>query len=398
MKQKLIILSLLFISFSLICFAQTADKPYLVVLSMDGFRWDYPDSFPTPILKQISIEGVRAKSMVPSFPTFTFPNHYTLATGLYPDHHGLVHNDFYDPSLDLTYKIWDRATVENGNFYGGEPIWMTAEKQNMTSASFYWVGSEASGIHPKYWKAYDKNVTFEQRIDTVIHWLSLPEKTRPHLIMFYFDQPDHIGHSKGPFSPETRSMVMHLDSLLGKFMNKIRQLSIAAKINFIITSDHGMGYVTDSKKISLDNYINMKWCSHINGSNPVYFIDPKPEYTDTIIHKLAHVPHLKVWRKNEVPQRLHFGKNKRIGELILMADSAYSLSDKAHTIEGGAHGYDNQNSDMYAIFYAIGPAFKVGFKAPSFDNVNVYSLMAFILKLKPAVTDGNIEKVRWMLK
>ncbi|HEY4787524.1 MAG TPA: ectonucleotide pyrophosphatase/phosphodiesterase [Bacteroidales bacterium] len=392
---------LLFLALSYqFCFSQAKDdKPYLVVLSMDGFRWDYPDSFPTPNLHRMANQGIKARSIIPSFPTVTFPNHYTLATGLYPDHHGIVHNNFYDPALLLTYKLGDRETVEDGRFYGGEPIWITAEKQHMKSASFYWVGSEASGIHPTYWKAYDKRITFEQRIDTVIHWLSLPEALRPHLIMFYFDQPDHVGHSKGPFATETRSMVMYLDSLVGVFMGKVRKLPVGKEVNFIATSDHGMSYVTDKKEIIIDSYIHPDWFAHVNGGNPVYFIDPKPDYADSIIRKLSGIPHLSVWRKNEVPQRLHFGTNPRIGQLVLLADSSYSISLRRYKMEEeGAHGYDNRNTDMHAIFYAMGPAFKIDYSAPSFPNVDLYSLMAYILGLDPAKTDGNLDDVRGMLK
>lgn len=400
MKRKLCLISAFLISFVFTCFSQQQEKkPYLIVLSMDGFRWDYPDSFPTPNLKDIARSGVKAKSIVPSFPTVTFPNHYTLATGLYPDHHGIVNNNFYDPALNLTYKLGDRTTVEDGRFYGGEPIWITAEKQHLKTASFYWVGSEASGLHPTYWKVYDKQVTFEQRIDTVIHWLSLPEKDRPHLVMFYFDQPDKVSHSKGPFAVETKRMVIKLDSLVGIFWDKVKKLPIASKVNFIITSDHGMAQTSDSRKIMVDDYINLSWCEHINGGNPVISIEPKPGYTDSIIQKLAGVPHLTVWKKNEIPQRLHFGTNSRIGQLVLLADSAYSLGYNGYRPEaGGAHGYDNRNSDMHAIFYATGPAFKKAYVAPSFDNINLYSLMAYILGIQPVLTDGKLENVKGMLK
>jgi len=400
MKRKLSTLLAFQILFTLLCFSQQQEnKPYLVVLSMDGFRWDYPDSFPTPNLNRIARDGVRAKAIIPSFPTVTFPNHYTLATGLYPDHHGIVSNNFYDSTFNLTYKLGDRTTVEDGRFYGGEPIWITAEKQHIKTASFYWVGSEASGIHPTFWKVYDKQVTYEQRIDTVIHWLKLPENDRPHLVMFYFDQPDKISHGKGPFAPETRKMVIRLDSLVGVFLDKVRKLPIGKQVNIIVTADHGMSQVTDARKIMIEKYINLDWCERINGGNPVYFIDPKPGFLDSITQKLANVPHLKVWKKGDVPKRLHFGTNPRIGELVLLADSSYSLGYKGYkTEEGGAHGYDNQNSDMHAIFYATGPALKKGYIAPSFENINLYPLMAFLLGIKPAGTDGKLENVSGILK
>jgi predicted AlkP superfamily pyrophosphatase or phosphodiesterase len=384
-----------------VCSSQEQDAPYLIVLSMDGFRWDYPDRVPTPNLARIARQGVKAKGIIPSFPTVTFPNHYSLATGLYPDHHGIVHNSFYDPALNLTYKLGDRKTVEDGRFYGGEPIWITAEKQGIKTASFYWVGSEApvQGMRPAYWKAYDKSITYGQRIDTVISWLNLPVSQRPHLVMFYFDQPDKTGHKKGPYSLETRNVIMQLDSLVGIFLDKAQQLPIHDKLNIIITSDHGMSYITDEKKVVLERYISLNWCERINGYNPIYTIDAKTGYTDSILLKLQAAPHLRVWKKNEVPQRLHFGSNDRIGALVVLADSSYSVVATNKTIEdAGAHGYDNRNTDMHAIFYAQGPVFQVGYVQPPFENVNLYPLMAFILKLKPASTDGSIEPLKQMLK
>lgn len=402
MRFKIIIIALLLLSVFNIGHAQKKNKePYLVVLSMDGFRWDYIDSFPTPNLHRLVAKGVHAKSLEPSFPTVTFPNHYTMATGLYPDHHGIVHNSFYDSTLNLTYRLGDRKTVEDGRFYGGEPIWITAEKQNMHAASFYWVGSEAPimGMHPTYWKPYDKKITFEQRIDTVIYWLSLPENQRPHLVMFYYDQPDKVSHETGPFSPETRAMVMRLDTLAGIFLDKLKKLPIYNKLNFIVTSDHGMVEISNSRKIVLDDHIKKEWCARINGHNPVFMLDAKKGYTDSIMINLRNVPHLKVWKKQNVPAYLHFGANSRIGELVVLADSAYALSWKGDKIENaGAHGYDPSNTDVHGIFFASGPAFKKGYAAPSFVNIQLYNLFAAILHLKPAPNDGDIKKVKGMLR
>ena len=402
MKFKIIIVAtLLFSTFSNSEAQKKVHKPYLVVLSMDGFRWDYIDSFPTPNLHRLVAKGVRAKSLEPSFPSVTFPNHYTMATGLYPDHHGIVHNNFYDSTLNLTYRLGDRQTVEDGRFYGGEPIWITAEKQNIRTASFYWVGSEAPimGMHPTYWKQYDKKVTFEQRMDTVIYWLSLPEIQRPHLVMFYYDQPDKVSHDTGPFSPETRTMVMRLDTLAGVFLDKIEKLPIYNKLNFIVTSDHGMGEISIAPKIVLDEHIKKEWCSRINGHNPIYMLDAKPGYIDSMMINLSNVPHLKVWRKQNVPVQLHFGNNARIGDLVVLADSAYALSWKGDkTGNGGTHGYDPANTDMHGIFYASGPAFKKGYVTPSFANIHLYAMFAAILHLKAAPNDGNIRKVKSMLR
>ena len=170
------------------------EKPYLVIFSFDGFGWDYIDSFPSPNLHLIASQGVRAKSLIPSFPTVTFPNHYSMVTGLYPDHHGIINNNFYDPVIKKSYLYSDLLAVQDGRFYQGEPIWVTAKKQNIRSATYFWVGSEAEiqGLRPDFWKKYNDGSSFEQRTDTVIKWLCLPESVRPHLILVYFNQPDHL--------------------------------------------------------------------------------------------------------------------------------------------------------------------------------------------------------------
>ena len=196
---SLIIIFFLIFNYSCKNSEQKTEEPYVVMLSVDGFRWDYPDKVPTPNLDYIAENGVKAKSLKPAFPTKTFPNHYSMATGLYPDHHGIVLNSFYDEEMDKYYEIRNREAVENPDFYGGEPIWVTAENQNVTSASYFWVGSEAAvnGVSPTYWKKYDHSFHFEQRIDSVIAWLQLPEKERPHLILWYIHEPDNIGYRLG---------------------------------------------------------------------------------------------------------------------------------------------------------------------------------------------------------
>ncbi len=193
-----------------------AEEQYVVMLSMDGFRWDYASRVETPWLDYIAANGVNAEYVKPAFPSKTFPNHYSMATGLYPDNHGIVDNNFTCP-VNGTYRLGDRESVENGAFYGGEPVWVTAEKQNVTAASFFWVGSEApvQGIQPTYWKRFDGSVPFTSRMDTVISWLQLEEESRPRLVTFYFQEPDSQGHRTGPESPEIDVLVMELDSLVG---------------------------------------------------------------------------------------------------------------------------------------------------------------------------------------
>jgi len=376
-------------------------KPYVVMLSMDGFRWDYPDLCPTPNLDRIAAQGVKAQSIQPSFPSKTFANHYTMATGLYPDHHGLVENNFYDPATGKHYSISDRQAVEDPAFYGGEPIWVTAEKNGIISASFFWVGSEApvKGIRPTYWKKYDHEFPFEQRIDTVIYWLSLPEEKRPHLITWYINEPDGIGHGEGPGGEGTWKMVAYLDSLLGVFLDKIEALPVAGKVNIIITSDHGMGPTSPDRCINLKEYVDITWFDEIEGYSPNLTFKVKNEFADTAWKALSEIPHVTVWKHGEVPDSLHYGLNPRTLDFILVADSAwqFSLTGKIPR-SAGAHGYNPYNTDMHAIFYAKGPAFKVGYQHPTFENINLYPLICHILNIPPAPVDGDIKNVIMMLK
>jgi alkaline phosphatase D len=376
-------------------------QPIVVILSMDGFRWDYPIHAKTPNLDKLAEQGVKAKALVPSFPSITFPNHYTLATGLYPDHHGIVHNTFLDPETGLHYSIGNRKAVENEYFYGGEPLWVTAEKQGVISAAFFWVGSEAEigGFRPTYWKKYDHDFPYAQRIDTVIHWLSLPAGERPRLVMWYYDEPDHTGHDAGPSGKATLRKVEYLDSLVGVFVKKISVLPHASQVNVIILSDHGMGPVSHEKTVYLKDYIDEAWFESIEGSSPVYNLLVKDDFRDTAWSALQRIPHTRAWKHGSVEERLCYGTHARTLDFTILTDSAWQIrAEQKNYNSKGAHGYDPANTDMHAIFYADGPAFKDGYVHPAFQNVHVYPLVCHILGIRPAVNDGDLSAVKGLLR
>jgi len=386
-------------------FRSDTHKPYrnyVVLVSMDAFRWDYPEIYNTPNLNRLAEDGVKAGRLIPSFPTVTFPNHYTIATGLYPDHHGLVNNNFPAPDLGLYYRIGDRSAVENPAFYGGEPIWKTAEDNGIIAASFYWVGSEApiGGKHPSYWKTYDESVNFESRIDTVIKWLSYPVEKRPGFVTLYFEEPDAISHTFGPISAETGNEVERLDSLIGVLRLKLSALPFSKRINLIVLSDHGMGSVSSSRYINIKGVVPDRMISGIFGGNPVYTINPAEGKTDSVLYLLAKAKGLKAYKKSEVPGRLNYGTNPRIPEIVVIADSSWSIGTRpdGSSVRGGAHGYDNANSDMHAIFYAKGPAFKKGYSFEQLNNTDIYNLICKILKIMPAKNDGNLKNIEQLLR
>ena len=377
-------------------------KNYVLLVSLDAFRWDYSKIYNTPNLNKLAKDGVKADRMFSSFPTVTFPNHYSIATGLYPDHHGLINNSFSAPDLGLFYRMGDRTAVGNPAFYGGEPIWVTAEKQGIRSASFFWVGSEApvGGIHPTYWKKYDETVTFEARIDTVIKWLGYPPEKRPGLVTLYFDEPDATSHSFGPVSPQTGKIVERLDSLMGVLRTKLSALPEAKRINLIILSDHGMAAVSPERYINIKSLVPNRMIASIVGGNPVYLINPAEGKKDSVLYLLNRSKGLKAWPKSQLPSKWHYGTNLRIPEIVVVADSSWSIGTRpdGSTLRGGAHGYDNSNSDMFSIFYAAGPSFKRNFKFKELNNIDIYNLICRILNITPAKNDGDPTHIKGMLR
>jgi predicted AlkP superfamily pyrophosphatase or phosphodiesterase len=385
---------LLLTSFS---YSQSNKDAYVVLVSMDGFRWDYQKQFNLENLKQIAKKGVHAKSMKPSYPSKTFPNHYSIVTGLYPDHHGIINNVFYDAQLNESFSLSSKAKNDS-RFYGGNPIWNVAEQQGVKTASFFWPGSDIDKRNPGIYKNYDNKIPYGARIDTVLKWLQLPEKQRPHLVTLYFDEPDHTGHNFGPLSGENKKMVIKMDSIMGELSRRLDQLAIGKEINLIIVSDHGMANISNDKKVAVLDYLKPEWLGYKDVINPIMSIQAKPGYQDSIAKALKKAPHIKFWKSTEVPKRLHYGTNPRVHDFVIEAKKGYSLAkDKTQNIKGGTHGYDNSEKDMHAIFYAKGPAFKVDKEVKTFQNVSVYPLIAHILGLHIDKVDGEFSHVKSML-
>jgi predicted AlkP superfamily pyrophosphatase or phosphodiesterase len=367
---------------------------------MDGFRSDYPVRAHTPTLDSLAKAGVKS-AFRPSFPSVTFPNHYTLATGLHPDHHGLINNFFYAPDLDLIYRIGDNQAVTNPDFYGGEPIWNTAEKQGVRSASFFWVGSEAAvqGMQPSIWKPYDKSVPFRERADSVIAWLQLPEEVRPHLVMWYMEEPDGIGHSDTPDAASTLDKVEELDRVLAYFFNEARKLEHFDRIDFIVLSDHGMATYTPDRYVNLNDYLPRDSFDYIFDGVPT-LLYTRGNYRDTAYEILQQVPHVKAYKKEDMPQQFVYGENQRIGDLVVVPEIGTYVQFRSEPSPrlGGAHGYDNFTPEMEAIFYAAGPSFKKDVSLPVMANVNLYLIVSQLLGLQPAPNDGDISVVEQLLR
>ena len=373
---------------------------YTIIISLDGFRWDYPQMYATPNLQRIAQRGVHAQSMKPAFPASTFPMHYTLATGLVPDRHGIINNSFWDTEHNVHYAMSDSATRNNPAYYGGEPIWITAQKQGVKTANIYWTGADIpiQGIFPNDYKRWEDEprLNFSQRIDTVAAWLNRPKDQRPRLIMAYFEEPDGVGHRYGPASEHTGRVVHALDSLIGVLMRKIEQSSISRRVNLIVTSDHGMAETGIDRMVRIDDYLKTTWYERIAGSNPSSVFTSEG-CRDSVLTALANVESISVYRKEDIPPHLNYGANRNIGDVLVIPDCGWQFANATRSQLGG-HGYDPECPDMHVIFYACGPDFKRNYLHPMIHITDIYPLLARLLGIKPIPCDGDFERVKSMLK
>ncbi len=384
--------------------ADTSRAPTVILVSLDGFRWDYPEKYATPNLDRIAGRGLRAEALIPVFPTKTFPNHYTQVTGLYPERHGIVGNTMYDPQTGASFSLSDREAVADARWWGGEPLWVTTEKQGQTAATYFWPGSEApiAGVRPTYWRSYDGRVPAERRVDQVLEWLDLPPEERPTFVTLYFSLVDTEGHRHGPDAPETAAAARRADAYLGRLLYGLEARGILDETHLIVTSDHGMAATSPERVVFLDDYVDTDALEVLTYS-PLFLARPKPGRTDGVFAALEKVPHLRAYRKRDVPARLHFSDHRRIPPLVGLMDEGWSLTTRGHfernrgRYAGGAHGYDNRYPSMRGIFYAQGPAFRAGQVAAPFSSVHLYALMAEILGLRPAPNDGDPAVVRRLL-
>lgn len=384
------------------------EKPYLIFISTDGFRYDYAKKYHAENLLKYSNQGVSAKAMLPSFPSITFPNHWSLITGLYPSHHGLVDNFFYDYSRKEFYAMSKKENAEDGSWYGGIPLWSLAEKQGVVSASLQWVGSasEAGGIRPTYYYHYHEKFTPEEKINKVVNWLKLPEDVRPHFISLYFPEVDGAGHRFGPESPEAEKSVQLVDNAIGNLVEKVNQLGLK-NVNFIFVSDHGMIKVDKENPLSIpEMLLNKERFDIYNSQTLLRVVVKNPNEIKTVYHqlKVSKTDDYKVILTKRFPRKLHYGtkddKYNRIGQILLVPNAPKIFLEKGKSTSVGKHGYNPRiTPEMKAVFYAWGDVFKNNLEISEFSNVNVYPLVAEILGLKVyQPIDGSPKTAKKVLK
>ncbi len=378
--------------------------PYVVLVSFDAFRWDYQDLYATPNFDRVAAAGVRAERMTPVFPTKTFPSHYTIVTGMYAENHGLVGNTFWAEDLQAWYSIGNRAAVEEGSFYRGEPIWVTAELQGMIAASFFFVGSEApvKGVQPTYWNRFDASIPNDARVDQVLTWLGMLLENRPHMITLYFEDVDNAGHNFGPGSAGVGGAVATVDQNLGRLLNGIAALPHGDDVFVVLVSDHGMMSepADGADVLDIAQYQGVR----LGASGPyasLYVDEGGAERAAAVRDSIAAtMPENGVYLRADVPERLHYSADPRAGDIVIVAAEGRTIvaPDRVPDNDGFNHGWDNAFLGMGSIFLTQGPGIAGGQTIDVFESIHIYPLLAHVLGLTPNPdVDGRLEVLQPIL-
>jgi predicted AlkP superfamily pyrophosphatase or phosphodiesterase len=373
----------------------------VLLVSIDGFRWDYLDRGLTPNLSRLAGEGVRAEALIPVFPTKTYPNHYTIVTGRYPAKHGIIGNVLTAPDIGRRLTLWDRDAVRDPRFYLAEPIWVTAERQGRRTAPLFWPGSEApiNGVSPTYSLPYDSRMPDTARIARMLERLELPAERRPAFLSLYFSLVDNAGHDYGPDAPQTDSAIAAADGLIGRVMSGLERIG-RRDVNVIVVSDHGMAATGPDRVIWLDEYV-AEDALRVDEMSTLLTAWVSPGLEDSVHRALARAPHLTLYRRADLAARWHLD-GPRVPPVYAVADEGWTISrrtaeDPAPEIILGNHGYDDALPSMHAAFIARGPAFRRGVRVPAFRNIHIYPLLAQVLGITPVETDGSLDSVRAFL-
>lgn len=381
--------------------------PPLLLVSIDGFRADYLGRGLTPMLDGLAADGVRAEYLRPSFPSLTFPNHYTLVTGLRPDRNGIIANTMEDERIpNERFSSANRAAIENARWWDeATPLWTTVQRAGGRAATMFWPGSEAPvhGRHPDYWVRYDRDIADDARVDAVLDWLDLPARERPSLVTLYFDRVDIQGHHFGPDSNEVDDALRSIDNALARLLAGLDRRGLRDSLNLVIVSDHGMTATSPERVVFLDEIVPKEWM-HVVMWGVLTGISPAPEHRDEVERLLlAPHAHMQCHRRGAMPARFDYGSNRRIPPILCLARSGWVINDHASferkkRFSLGEHGYDIDDVEMRAIFVARGPAFRRSVVIPPFDNVDVYPLLAHLLGITAEPNDGDLARVRATLR
>ncbi|XP_046545216.1 ectonucleotide pyrophosphatase/phosphodiesterase family member 5-like [Haliotis rubra] len=363
----------------------------VLLVSMDGFRYDYLDIVDTPNFDDFARHGVKLPYMNNSFLTKTFPNHYTMVTGLHEESHGIIENHMYDPVFNSSFSM---RTHEPRWWNGGEPLWVTAKNQGLKTGTYYWPGSEVEIRHvrPDHWRPYSDDTPYKERVDTVIDWL---KNKGVSMATLYYPEPDHTGHVSGPDSQAIKDKVKYMDSILGYLVQKMKDNGLEDEVNVIVTSDHGMTSISNQRSLDLQDYLNKADVVRIPSVGPVAHVQPVEGREDAVFEALRNVSHITAYRKKDIPDHFHYKNNRRIMPIVLIADEGWMIYDTVNKKSelNGTHGYDNRLMTMKPIFLAKGPNFKTNFTSDPIRNVDIYPLVCKLLKINPAPNNGSLARV-----
>ena len=388
---------------------QAAERAPVLLISLDGFRWDYLETCAAeaPRLRKLRAEGTAAEGLVPVFPSNTFPNHYTLVTGLLPAHHGMVNNEFLDRTDGKFFRYNQPAAVREGRWWGGEPIWVTAIRQGRTAAAAFWVGSEAEirGVRPTHFRTYDYRVPFTTRVDELIGWFSGPREKHPAVVCFYFEETNAAGHRYGPDSPELRAAVRTVDTGVGVLVDRLAAAGVTP--NLVIVSDHGMTATARERAVILDDHVPAG-AALVESDGSVVTLEPQSADLATLERMAAGIPHARAYRAEQLPTHLRVKPGPRVAPLWILPEEGWQLVTRAaherlltkYREQGylrGDHGYDPTLPSMHGVLIAHGPDIRRGATLPRTENIHVYPLLCALAGLQPAPGDGDDRLVRGML-
>ncbi|XP_061900912.1 ectonucleotide pyrophosphatase/phosphodiesterase family member 5 [Entelurus aequoreus] len=385
----------------LVSLHRPAERAKLLLVSFDGFRWDYVDRVPTPNFHLLMQEGVTVEQVENVYITKTLPNHYSLVTGLYAETHGIVGNDMYDPVLNRSFSMDMDSMYDPLWWEQAVPLWVTVQKSGGRSGAAMWPGSDVK-IHetfPTRYLPYNVSVPFETRVERIIQWFSAPEEEAVDFGVLYWEEPDESGHEFGPESSLMDAVIADVDEKLGFLRNEMKKAGLYEKVNLIVTSDHGMTQLFADKIIELDEYVSRDLYTWVDKS-PVVGILPREGKLDEVYNKLADAnPYMAVHRKEDIPKRLHYRHNIRIMPILLEAREGWTIVQNRSTpLMRGNHGYDNTLRSMQPVFLARGPAFRQDYIKTSMRSVDLYPLMCHILSIQPGPNNGSLAHVRDLLQ
>ncbi len=386
------------------CYASDDEPRTVILISIDGLRADYLTSENTPNLVELANQGVRAEYLEPVFPSKTFPNHYSIITGLYPANHGIINNSMYDPDLGF-FRLSDREVLSKTAWWGGEPLWITVQKHGHTSATYFWPGSDADsiqGFQPTYWMEYNHSLPHPARIDSTV--AAITRTPRPALITTYFSIVDTQGHRYGPDSDEIRTALRDVDAQIGDLIARLKEAGLYEHINLVVLGDHGMAATSKDRVTILDDYIDPEdvWVVSLDAMG---FLNVKDStQSETLLDQLNEMPHARWFTSDSVPEEWHYRNNDRIPDFVGIADVGWQMATQWNYdrnpdfYSGGNHGYDPEHPSMHSAFIARGPQFKQNLVVEGFSLIHVYELLCAVLHLTPAENDGNLDEIPHLLQ